>query len=228
MDVGQSDRVANLFLRHRKLAAQAIAQPGRAHANREFAQQMRDAAARVAAADIGDPLACDRCIDKRVDPQRAADIGVAESQLLQHRSFDIDGRDLRERLYVVIGIVQEQMLQVEKVAGDLDRDDLARTLEGELLAIGEATDDEAAMGEESRSFADEIGGRLISPQDIAKRQDRGFAFGGDRGPRSQFPHHGAKRLFDRHANAPLGPGARSLSQSPMTQKAARRWFCFNM
>ena len=52
-------------------------------------------------------------------------LGLLENQILDRLARDFGDRAARQHLHIVIGFVEEHVLEVERVAGDMQRHDLA-------------------------------------------------------------------------------------------------------
>ena len=72
-----------------------------------------------------------------------------------------DQRDIRprQRLHAVVGDVEEQVLEVHRVAWDMQRDDLPAAVAGDFLPIGEAAEQHGAVRRRV-ALADRIGVRF--------------------------------------------------------------------
>ena len=106
---------------------------------------MRNSSAGVAPADVGDPFPEDRRIDQGVEPHRSTD-----RRSLERHAQDVltrDHRDLAggEHLDAVVGNFQKRILEVDHVALDVDRQDLAVAADHDLRPHREAGEQDARM-----------------------------------------------------------------------------------
>jgi len=79
---------------------------------------------------------------------------VAQRQILKRVTPDLGAF---ERLHAMVGTVEEQVLQVEEIAGHMDRHDLPCALCGQLLPERQTRNDEAAMLPGRLALAQHIG-----------------------------------------------------------------------
>ena len=122
---------------------------------------MSNSRANIAAPDVHDPLAENGCIDERIHPHRLCHRRTRGCERPQRVPLDINGFQLRQCLHIMIGALQEQMLEIKNVSRHMERDDLAGALSRKLLPVDAANCD-ARMGPQ------------LLPQGIAEPGDREF------------------------------------------------------
>lgn len=157
----QPDRIGELLLGQGQLERAVGGQTRGLHAQEHFAKDMRDAPACVAPPDVGHPFAADRRFDERIDPQGLADLRMFESQHLQRLALDADDRHLGQRLHVVIGDAEIQVLQIDEVAGQLNGYDLPGAIGRQLLPKCQATLHEVAITARRLTLPDDVGGGIV-------------------------------------------------------------------
>lgn len=134
----QPSSVSDLSLRHRPLVLRPLAKAGCLLPHSKLAAQVRDTLARMTAPHIQDPLAKDRRVHQRVVPERPSNCRVIAHCLLQRLLRYVGDMDLGERLHTVIGDRQQLVLQIEPIAANMQRQDLARTITGNLVRVRKA------------------------------------------------------------------------------------------
>jgi len=99
---------------------------------------MRDTLPGISPADIHDPFAKHRRVQQRVQPyclsHRRSGAHHLQQQLLGHDS----DQATRERLHIVIGDLEQAVLNVEEFARNVERNDLPRSIAQDLLAVRKA------------------------------------------------------------------------------------------
>jgi len=136
---------------------------------------MGDAFARVAAADVDHPFAEDRGLDQGQLDDRAADPRPVEDELLQGLARHVGDIAASEHLDRVVGRVEEDVLKVDRIAWDAHRHDLARPVAGHLLAIGEAVDQDSAIGGQG-PLADQVAS-CVEPAHPVRQVENGLTIG---------------------------------------------------
>ena len=71
---------------------------------------------------------------ERRDQDCTADLGIAQNQLFDRLARNFRDNAAGQHLHVVVGFLEEQVLEIQRVAGDADGEDLARTVAGQLVA----------------------------------------------------------------------------------------------
>jgi hypothetical protein len=66
------------------------------------------------------------------------DGGSASGEFLQLGARDDRKFRPRQRLDVVVCYIEKEVLEIQRLTGDVERDDLPASITSELLAIGEA------------------------------------------------------------------------------------------
>ncbi|MBX9460963.1 MAG: hypothetical protein KL785_07605 [Brevundimonas sp.] len=121
-----------------------------------------------------------------------------------------------QHLDAVVGHGQRQLLQVERLSGNVERHDLAHALAGLLLAIGEAGEQNRA-GQGPVALAHEIGSglqRLELERKVEKGLPRGRA---ERRMQLELPHQTAQGMIVeiRHRGSRHQGGSAMNSRSLM-------------
>lgn len=93
------------------------------------------------------------------------------NQLLKISAGDEEHLAARHHLHAVIRDIEEQVLEIQRVAGNAQADDLPITVAGQLLPVGDAGPEDAALVR-GIAFADRIGRRFQLPRDGRQGQDR--------------------------------------------------------
>src|SRR3569623_1421545 len=99
---------------------------------------------RVAAAHVQDPFAKDGCLDQDFDDDGVPDGRALARELLYVAPVDEGHIPAGEHLDAVVGHVEEQVLEVDGFARDVDGENLSLPLPGQLLPIGETAYEDAA------------------------------------------------------------------------------------
>lgn len=129
---------------------------------------------------------------------------MIERQLTQRLPVDAQRLQPGQRLNIVVGAVEEQVLQIDEIAGDQQRYDLARALRSQFLTIGEAGHDERASSQVARPFADQIGRRFVGFRHDRQCENRPLRRFADRRARPQFTDQLIERTGVDHIELPLG------------------------
>jgi hypothetical protein len=119
---------------------------------------MRQPRARIASPDIQQPFASDREFGQRRRPQAAIDARMGIDQRLEIGSRDIGDDAMGQRLDVVIGHAEKQVLEADKVAGHLQPDQRAPAVDRQFLPRDIALDQEGAV-RSGLALPDEVGRR---------------------------------------------------------------------
>src|SRR5215203_2048042 len=138
-------RVAELGLGERPPEGMAVHEADGAELRVQLAEQMRDAGVGFPAAEACHPLPEDRGIDERVAPEEIADarVGADEGPHRLVRDERHLARD--DRAQAVVHDVEVNALQVADVARDMEREDLPLAAFDDLVAAGEAFENQAAL-----------------------------------------------------------------------------------
>ena len=137
---------------------------------------MRDARACIAPADIEEPFARNRSFDKSIDPHRFRDIWPGDRKRAQIGHGIFSRAHSRERLDIVIRLIEEYLLQIDEIARNLKRDDCALAVGGQFLAVGIAVDQKRATLR-PLPFADDVAGLFEYPS-FERKPSNGIAIVG--------------------------------------------------
>ena len=141
VDVGQSHGVGNLDLREGQIVGAVAREPHSLQTQQELAQQVGDALLGGSCADVDQPLAQRRLVHQRAPPQ-----GPGQRRPLGHlqdaRPGDVHHPARRQRGDVVVHGAQDEYVQVAEVARDQVGHDLAAAVGQQLVAAGEALEDQ--------------------------------------------------------------------------------------
>jgi hypothetical protein len=91
--------------------------------------------------------------------------------LLDLRAGDDGQMAAGEHLHAVVGDVEEDVLEIERFAGNVDRQDLPATVAGQLLPVGEARYQHSATAGQL-AFADRVASRRQRFERVGEGEDR--------------------------------------------------------
>lgn len=94
---------------------------------------MGNACQRVTTAEIDQPFPIDRGRDKGVDPEGPTDSRAFEYEILKGSEGKNECRGGRQGLRLMVGLAQENILEIDKIVGDHDAHDLTTSIFGVLL-----------------------------------------------------------------------------------------------
>lgn len=141
---GVRPTASELFLGHRKLVVVLGGEPLCIEPDGHLAQQVRHTRPGVAAPDVQYPFAEDRGIDQDGHQHGMPHRGPDAHQLVKRGARDERHLGAGQRLDAVVGDIEEEVLEVERFAGDMDRDDLPGAVVGHLLAERESRKEDGA------------------------------------------------------------------------------------
>lgn len=136
MDDRQAQYVRQFVLRHRKPEAHAVGAVHELEADVEFAHQVRELADRLAATHADQPLAMHGRVDQRVEPQKAGKVRRGFRQFPERFVLDLRKRAVGQRQDAMGQHLEQEAVQVEEVAGNVQRRDLAAAVLQHLEAGG--------------------------------------------------------------------------------------------
>jgi hypothetical protein len=151
--------------------ALAAGQAAHLHAQGEFAEDVREPGAGVAASDIEHPFPEDRGFDQDIEHDRVAHRGARARQVAQILAADNSHIAPGQHLHAVIGDIEIEVLEVECVARNVNRQDLPLTIAGVFLPVGETGHQHAALIR-NIPFPGEVGRRFQRPETVRQGQDR--------------------------------------------------------
>ena len=125
MRLRQPQRVGEMLVRQRQMAAVMFTQAYRAHPQIEFAEQVRERFDRVALSEADRPFALDRGADQSIPPQ-----GAQYPRMRVADVFEIARRyprnlERRNRANRMVHLVQDIDMQICEIAGQEESHDLA-------------------------------------------------------------------------------------------------------
>jgi hypothetical protein len=135
---GQSERVAQLFLRHRQLIGLTRRNPLHIQSGGKLAEQMRYTGTCIAPADVHHPFAVDRCIDHGAGDQGIADGSPVTCQSAQRGLWNRSDLAACQGLDTVISNLEIELLQIDDLTGDQDRDNLSMAFARNLVTKGKS------------------------------------------------------------------------------------------
>ena len=147
VDGAETESIGQKILRERAGKALAGALSNEHQPGAEFEQEMRRAFEGVAPADADEMFHHHRFVP-RCRPQNGSGEARRRRERLQEVAFQhLRGLDRRDRLDIVVGGVEQDRAETEEIAGDLEVDDLPRSVPQELVGA------DPALGED-------VGGRM--------------------------------------------------------------------
>jgi hypothetical protein len=117
---------------------------------------------------------------------------MRQGQALQRRARNDRHLGARQRLDVVVREIEKQMLEIERLAGNVQRHDLPQPVAGDLLAKRIARNQHRAMLE-TVALADEIGGCIERADMVRQGPDRLAITSVERRMGFELPDHQRER-----------------------------------
>lgn len=189
----EAGRISELLLGHRQFEPVLGSEPARFEANRELAQDMGDAGAGVAPPDVDHPFAQNRRLDQGRMDDGDADGRALQHQLLQRLARDVGNHRAGQDLDSMIADAQKHVLEVDRISGDAQGDDLTRSFASDLLTVGKTAQKDAAVGR-LIALADEVAAGLELAQPPRQIEDCLTVIRGQRRIRSQVAKEQVERL----------------------------------
>src|SRR5690606_33831481 len=118
-------------------------------------------------ADVEEPFAPDRRLNQYVHEKSTGDGRAGLYQLFERPEWDDGEVSDRQGLEIVVRNPQKERLKVKRIAGHLDRDDLAPAVGRELVPIGKSRNEQRA-GIGVLAFAKNILTRAKTPRRVRK------------------------------------------------------------
>ena len=129
----QPQRIGEMILRQRTIVSRLAAHPHQSQPDTEFQQKVGHAGIRVAASETDQMLDHHRFIPADRPENRHRQPRGSRERLQKIARKNFRRLDIHDRFDAVIGGVQQDTAQPEKIAGDLEIDDLARSVRLDLV-----------------------------------------------------------------------------------------------
>jgi hypothetical protein len=196
VDRGEAGRVGKVRLGQRQRIAAGGSQADNVEANEQLAKQVGDPGDGAASPDRQYLLAVDGRVEKGGEPQHPGEMRLALGDLADSLVRNDRDLDRRHRADIVLEALEQEAVQVDEVAGDVELHDLALAVGQIPVAADEAVEEQGAFAERDAGLDDDLAGRNFP--DLAQRfaQDLGFLLAEDVA-RPQLAQQAGERRLDR-------------------------------
>jgi hypothetical protein len=135
-------RISYVGLRRRKVAGKAMREANRLQAKEHLANEVRDAFLGGALSNVDNPLAVNGFAHKLLPPERGCYVRVSRDDAVENLPANLGDPELRYRSDPVVHPIEDEQVEVAKVAGNSKIDNLAAAIMQRSIVAGTTLQDQ--------------------------------------------------------------------------------------